>query len=191
MATVLGPSPRIDLRIEPPPSASPKPGRESVPRVPDDASAALQSLIAGYRLNGWRAAQLDPLDDGDRDPFAVAELDPRNYGLATDEPTRHPIEFGGGRRILALRELMPRLHASGAQRKQLFALSSATPDAALGKCDLRVHAGMWAQVHSGHGDVRVLLAHNPSHLESVSPVVCGIARALQDRKSGDSHRSVM
>ena len=301
MATVLGPSPRIDLRIEPPPSASPKPGRESVPRVPDDASAALQSLIAGYRLNGWRAAQLDPLDDEARDPFAVAELDPRNYGIATDEPTRHPIEFGGLRRILALRELVPRLHASycgtmvldcahlraaderrwlytqfeartdapplaedealrvlgelvasetfehfrrekypqhkqfsleggeslvtllrtvietaaqrgveditlgmphrgrlnlmlhalGVPRKQLFSLFSASPDAALAKCDLRDHAGMWAQVHSGHGDVRVLLAHNPSHLESVSPVVCGIARALQDRKSGDSHRSVM
>ena len=41
------------------------------------------------------------------------------------------------------------------------------------------------------GDVRVLLAHNPSHLESVSPVVCGIARALQDRKAGGSGRSVM
>jgi len=83
------------------------------------------------------------------------------------------------------------LNALEVPAKQLFSLFSTSPDVALAKCDLRDHAGMWATVRTGSGDVRVLLAHNPSHLESVSPVVCGIARALQDRKGGDSRRSVM
>jgi 2-oxoglutarate dehydrogenase E1 component len=83
------------------------------------------------------------------------------------------------------------LHALDVPAKQLFSLFSSSPDAALAKCDLRDHAGMSAQVRTRFGNARVLLAHNPSHLESVSPVVCGIARALQDRKAGNSRRSVM
>ena len=37
------------------------------------------------------------------------------------------------------------------------------------------------RVHE-HGAVKLFLAHNPSHLESVSPVVSGMARALQDAR---------
>ncbi len=75
--------------------------------------------------------------------------------------------------------------------RQLLSLFSASPDAALAACDLRDHAGLSAKIHTHCGDISLLLAHNPSHLESVSPVVCGIARALQDRKAGGSRRSVM
>ena len=299
-ASVLAPSPRIDLRIEPQPPVAP-PGRASTTPASDDSSAALQALIAGYRLNGWRAARLDPLEDSGGDPAAVTELDPKSYGLALDDSTRYSIAFGGVRRMLALPELLHRLgtvycgtmaldcahlraaderrwlyaqleaqsdapatgedqamrvlgeliaseafehyrrekypqhkqfsleggeslvtllrtvietaaqrgvedivlgmphrgrlnlmlHALDVPTKQLFSLFSTSPDVALAKCDLRDHAGMWATVRTATGEVRVLLAHNPSHLESVSPVVCGIARALQDRKAGGSHRSVM
>ena len=41
------------------------------------------------------------------------------------------------------------------------------------------------------GEIAIVLAHNPSHLESVSPVVCGMARALQDRQTDASSRRVM
>jgi 2-oxoglutarate dehydrogenase E1 component len=301
LAASVAPSTRINLRIEPQPSVPATFARASTDAAADDSSAALRSLIAGYRLNGWRAARLDPLNSDHSDPSEVTELDPQSYGLAPDDSTLYSLELGGVRRTLALPELLHRLRsvycgtmvldcahlrATGEQRwlyaqleaqsdapapgkeealrtlgelvaseafehyrrekyprhkqfsleggeslvtllrtvietaaqhgvedvvlglphrgrlnlmlnalgvptKQLFSLFSTSPDVALAKCDLRDHAGMWATMHTGSGDVRVLLAHNPSHLESVSPVVCGITRALQDRKGGDSRRRVM
>ena len=300
MASVA-PTTRFNLRVEPQPSVPVAFARTSAETVADESSSALKALIAGYRLNGWRAARLDPLDSGASDLLGAAELDPQSYGFALDDSTRYSIEFGGGRRMLALPELLHRLRtvycgttivdcahlrAAGEQRwlyaqleaqsdapapgrdealrilrdlvaseafehyrrekypqhkqfsleggeslvtllrtvietaaqrgvedivlgmphrgrlnlmlnalevpaKQLFSLFSTSPDVALAKCDLRDHAGMWATVRTSSGEVSILLAHNPSHLESVSPVVCGIARALQDRKGGDSRRSVM
>jgi 2-oxoglutarate dehydrogenase E1 component len=301
LAASVAPSTRINRRIEPQRSVPAAFARTRAETAADDSSGALQALIAGYRLHGWRAAQLDPLDSRASDPSGVAELDPQTHGLHLDESIRYSVEFGGVSRMLALPELLHRLRtvycgttvldcahlrAAGEQRwlyaqleeqsdalapgrdeavrilrdlvaseafehyrrekypqhkqfsleggeslvtllrtvietaaqrgvqdivlgmphrgrlnlmlnaldvptKQLFSLFSTSPDVALAKCDLRDHAGMWATVRTGSGDVRVLLAHNPSHLESVSPVVCGIARALQDRKGGDSRRSVM
>ena len=75
--------------------------------------------------------------------------------------------------------------------KQLMSLFSTNPDPGLVAQDLKDHAGLSRQIGTVNGDIRVLLAHNPSHLESVSPVVCGMARALQDRKTGGSSKQVM
>lgn len=75
--------------------------------------------------------------------------------------------------------------------KQLLSLFSTSPDTALTACDLKDHAGLSTRLRTAYGDIDLLLAHNPSHLESVSPVVCGMARALQDRKPDGSSKRVV
>lgn len=47
--------------------------------------------------------------------------------------------------------------------------------------DLPYHLGARHKVSTRHGDVELRLAFNPSHLQSVQPVVAGMARASQDR----------
>jgi 2-oxoglutarate dehydrogenase E1 component len=75
--------------------------------------------------------------------------------------------------------------------KQLFSLFAGAPDPALAAWDLKDHLGYATRRETVHGGIDLLLAHNPSHLESVSPVVCGMARALQDRKSTGFSRKVL
>jgi 2-oxoglutarate dehydrogenase E1 component len=50
--------------------------------------------------------------------------------------------------------------------------------------DLPYHRGGTVRKQTPHGEVRVVLAHNPSHLQSVFPVVSGMARAWQDEHPG-------
>jgi 2-oxoglutarate dehydrogenase E1 component len=83
------------------------------------------------------------------------------------------------------------LNALDVPAKQLVTLFSSSPEPSLAASDLKDHAGFSRQIRTASGDIRVLLAHNPSHLESVSPVVCGMTRALQDRKSDGSSKKVM
>jgi 2-oxoglutarate dehydrogenase E1 component len=83
------------------------------------------------------------------------------------------------------------LNALEVPAKQLMSLYSANPDPRLGASDLKDHAGLSTRIETAEGGIRVLLAHNPSHLESVSPVVCGMARALQDRNPTRSDRNVL
>jgi 2-oxoglutarate dehydrogenase E1 component len=80
------------------------------------------------------------------------------------------------------------LDLSGALISSLF---NGDPDESLAAWDLREHLGHEVQRRTAHGDVTLLLAHNPSHLESVCPVVCGMARALQERKAGGSSKKVL
>ena len=55
------------------------------------------------------------------------------------------------------------------------------PDAHVGAGDVKYHSGFDGEVKTRGGNaVNVILAHNPSHLESVDPVVQGIARAHQE-----------
>lgn len=58
--------------------------------------------------------------------------------------------------------------------------------------DVKYHLGYDNQISTGSGQqVRVSLVPNPSHLETVSPVVLGIARSLVDHKySGDFDKVV-
>ncbi|MCA8961919.1 MAG: multifunctional oxoglutarate decarboxylase/oxoglutarate dehydrogenase thiamine pyrophosphate-binding subunit/dihydrolipoyllysine-residue succinyltransferase subunit, partial [Planctomycetes bacterium] len=58
------------------------------------------------------------------------------------------------------------------------------PKSTQGSGDVKYHRGMTGEYQAEDGTVvRVNLASNPSHLESVNPVVEGMARALQDMKS--------
>ncbi|HKR45663.1 MAG TPA: 2-oxoglutarate dehydrogenase E1 component [Paraburkholderia sp.] len=53
-------------------------------------------------------------------------------------------------------------------------------DTAAVQTDLPYHLGGTSLKQTPHGEVALLLAHNPSHLQSVYPVVSGMARAWQD-----------
>ncbi len=53
--------------------------------------------------------------------------------------------------------------------------------------DLVYHLGAQRRISTPHGEVAVQLAFNPSHLQSVHPVVVGMTRAAQDR--GQSHQA--
>lgn len=71
--------------------------------------------------------------------------------------------------------------------------SNYDPDTIFGAGDVKYHNGFLADVKtSNEREIRVLLVNNPSHLESVNPVVEGFARARQDILGGDNgHRLVV
>jgi 2-oxoglutarate dehydrogenase E1 component len=75
--------------------------------------------------------------------------------------------------------------------RQLFSLFAGSPDPTLAAWDLKDHLGYSTRRETADGGINLVLAHNPSHLESVSPVICGMARALQDRKPGGFGKKVM
>ena len=52
-----------------------------------------------------------------------------------------------------------------------------------GSGDVKYHKGFSADLRTPHGNVHVVLAFNPSHLEVVNPVVEGSARARQERRN--------
>src|SRR5438045_8830515 len=108
MATSLGLHPRVDFRVEPQSSTPRTLARPPVARAGDERFNAVQALIAGYRLNGWRTARLDPLAQAGASSD-IAELDPQSYGFAPDDSTYYSIEFGGITRSLPFRSLFPRL----------------------------------------------------------------------------------
>ena len=76
----------------------------------------------------------------------------------------------------------------GVPADQILSLFSDAPQWPLSAWDLNDHLGYSTVKETPHGSARILLAHNPSHLESISPVVCGMARALQDRRGDDARR---
>ena len=45
--------------------------------------------------------------------------------------------------------------------------------------DVKYHLGFSSKRKTQKGDCNIYLAYNPSHLEAISPVVCGISRAVQ------------
>ena len=66
------------------------------------------------------------------------------------------------------------------------------PDSVVGAGDVKYHNGYLADIKTASGDaLRILLVNNPSHLEAVSPVVEGVARALQDLSDGDGRGQVL
>ncbi len=58
-------------------------------------------------------------------------------------------------------------------------LDAVTHDPEGGTGDVKYHYGSQGVRLTKHGEIKVLLASNPSHLEAVDPVVVGTARALQ------------
>jgi 2-oxoglutarate dehydrogenase E1 component len=59
--------------------------------------------------------------------------------------------------------------------------SSYDPESVVGSGDVKYHNGYFGEIAVGDGEVmRIGLVNNPSHLETVDPVVEGLARARQD-----------
>ncbi|MDZ7831501.1 MAG: 2-oxoglutarate dehydrogenase E1 component [Desulfobacterales bacterium] len=66
------------------------------------------------------------------------------------------------------------------------------PDAEVGAGDVKYHKGHSATIKTKTGaEIGVTLPSNPSHLESVNPVVVGMVRALLDTRENGSHHSAM
>ena len=66
------------------------------------------------------------------------------------------------------------------------------PDSLFGSGDVKYHNGYLADIKTGSGqDLRIFLVNNPSHLESVNPVVEGFARARQDLLNSEGRRQVL
>ena len=70
--------------------------------------------------------------------------------------------------------------------------SNYDPDTIFGAGDVKYHNGYMADVKTANGHtIRALLVNNPSHLESVNPVVEGFARARQDILAGGNGQKLV
>lgn len=66
------------------------------------------------------------------------------------------------------------------------------PDSLLGAGDVKYHNGYLSEIKTDNGyRLRAYLVNNPSHLESVDPVVQGFVRARQDLLGGNAQNKVM
>ena len=75
----------------------------------------------------------------------------------------------------------------GLSDEELRSLFTDAPASHLAAWDIKEHLGLARRLRMPAGWLEVLLAHNPSHLESVTPVVTGMARAMQERAAAN-HR---
>ena len=67
-----------------------------------------------------------------------------------------------------------------------------SPDSLVGAGDVKYHNGFMIDKTFADGQtMRLVLVNNPSHLESVNPVVEGIVRARQDQRSDDAGKAVV
>lgn len=66
------------------------------------------------------------------------------------------------------------------------------PDSLVGSGDVKYHTGYLTDIQvDGRFPMRIYLVHNPSHLESVDPVVEGIARSRQDALTENAEQKVV
>jgi 2-oxoglutarate dehydrogenase E1 component len=66
------------------------------------------------------------------------------------------------------------------------------PDDLVGSGDVKYHNGYLTDIKTTHGSaLRLFLMNNPSHLESVDPVVEGFVRARQDIQADESRNRVL
>lgn len=66
-----------------------------------------------------------------------------------------------------------------------------TPDLLEGTGDVKYHKGFSGSLKAGNKEIPVVLAANPSHLESIDPVVEGQVRARQELKGSRERRKVV
>jgi 2-oxoglutarate dehydrogenase E1 component len=72
------------------------------------------------------------------------------------------------------------VNVMGADAATMLARLDEHSQIAMEQRDLAYHLGATARKQTAHGALTLTLAHNPSHLQSVYPVVCGMTRAFQD-----------
>lgn len=64
-------------------------------------------------------------------------------------------------------------------------------DESLESGDVKYHQGFSTDIATPGGDLHLSLAYNPSHLEIVTPVMCGAVKARQERRSDTNHTQVL
>ncbi|MCL9782590.1 2-oxoglutarate dehydrogenase E1 component [Vibrio sp. S4M6] len=79
----------------------------------------------------------------------------------------------------------------GKKPQDLFDEFAGKHDETWGTGDVKYHQGFSADFATEKGDVHLVLAFNPSHLEIVNPVVMGSVRARQDRLNDHDGKSVL
>jgi len=81
----------------------------------------------------------------------------------------------------------------GKSPRELFSEFEGTYDPTLGNRsgDVKYHLGFSSDMRTPGGDVHLVLAFNPSHLEIVDPVVQGSVRARQSRRADELRLKVM
>ncbi len=81
----------------------------------------------------------------------------------------------------------------GKTYKQIFTeFEGITPTDTMGSGDVKYHLGFRSDITTPKGDtISVQLTPNPSHLEVVDPVVCGLSRAKADTLYGDEYDHVL
>src|SRR5438874_328727 len=139
---------------------------------------SVAELVHAYRELGHLVADLDPLGGSPREHplLRLSELgfSERDLDRVVDWPP-----FKGGPR--------------GPLREMIFAEfeGAPLPDDILGDGDVKYHLGYSHDRPTRAGpDVHLSLASNPSHLESVNPVVEGIVRAKQAYREDRDPRRV-
>ncbi len=71
-------------------------------------------------------------------------------------------------------------------------INSYDPDSLVGAGDVKYHNGYLTDIVLANGkNIRVFMVNNPSHLESVDPVVEGVAYARQDMLKGGNRNQVL
>ncbi|TQV88654.1 2-oxoglutarate dehydrogenase E1 component [Aliikangiella coralliicola] len=81
------------------------------------------------------------------------------------------------------------INTLGKKASELIDEFEGTAEYEMGSGDVKYHQGFSSNVMTPGGEIHLALAFNPSHLEIVSPVVQGSARARQDKRrdlSGDT-----
>ncbi len=79
----------------------------------------------------------------------------------------------------------------GKSPSQLFDEFEDKHDERLENGDVKYHQGFSSDVNTGDGNVHLSLMYNPSHLEIVSPVVCGSVRARIDRRNDLERKEIL
>lgn len=79
----------------------------------------------------------------------------------------------------------------GKKPSELFDEFAGKHDDTWGTGDVKYHQGFSSDFATPGGDVHLVLAFNPSHLEIVNPVVMGSVRARQDRLGDDDGSKVL
>jgi 2-oxoglutarate dehydrogenase E1 component len=74
---------------------------------------------------------------------------------------------------------------------RICSLYSDDPDPGLATWDIKEHLGLGGRLSTAAGEIGFFLAHNPSHLESVTPVITGMTRARQERDGARARGAVM
>lgn len=73
----------------------------------------------------------------------------------------------------------------------ICSLYSQAPHPDLAAWDIKEHVGLSGTLPTPAGEIGFFLAHNPSHLEAVTPVVTGMARARQENGGASARGAVM